>query len=123
MKNSFLILITVFLFSPACNNKPDNKSLTGKWRPVEVNIPETSYEEKKDIIDHVIVEFTSDGRLINSGKGDTLRGTFTYIEKDSTLTANMPESPDMKVQQCKIEWRGDTMLMKNEEGEIKFKRQ
>ncbi|MBI5857506.1 MAG: hypothetical protein HZB42_07630 [Sphingobacteriales bacterium] len=123
MKNSFLILITAILFSSACQNKSDKKSLIGKWKPVEVNIPEASYEEKKGIIDDVVVEFTGDGRLINSGKGDTLRGTYNFIEKDSTLTANMPASPDMQVQQFKIEWRDDTMLMKNGEGEIKFKRQ
>ncbi|MBM3415259.1 MAG: hypothetical protein FJY20_02185 [Bacteroidetes bacterium] len=97
MKSIFFSLLA-FIIMIACKNKNDKpaatgdstvitqkedekppaaKSVTGKWKPVEVNIKDMSEEEKKEMIANILIEFTDDGKFIGFNKENKQEGPYT----------------------------------------------
>ena len=76
-------LITLFslIVLLACNKT--EKTIVGKWRPVDLGIMGSNETERKGIIDSARIEFTADGKFVNHFGSETYEGT--YIVKDSTL--------------------------------------
>lgn len=96
MRNQFLPLafLSLFSFIVSCtNNKP---SVAGKWKPVEVDAKyiesyHMSNEDIKDIIEKESIEFTKDGKFISDSPRDTTHGIYNYNEKEKRLITAVPD--------------------------------
>ena len=118
MKKIFFLLTSLVIIT-ACAKK--THSVVGKWKPVEMNIEDMSEDEKQEVIKTSVLEFRSDGNFLNSSRGYKMEGRYVYNVKDSTLKATSKE--DSKVQEFKITWDDDKMVMTNKEGAVKLKKE
>ena len=98
------------------------RSITGTWRPVSMNLRDMEEEEKKEMIDNIRVEFTTDGKFFGYNKDKKQEGTYTYNKKDKLHTFNNAERCD-NPEKFTIGWEGELMLMINEEGTVKLKKE
>jgi hypothetical protein len=89
-----------------------------------MNISDMNEEEKKEIIEHSSLEFTADGKFTATKKDDDpATGTYTYDEKEKTLVVTNKETGSNDSQKFTIAWEDDLLLLTNEEGTVKLKRQ
>jgi hypothetical protein len=97
-------------------------SLIGRWKPVEMNIKGISEEEKKELKSNITLEFSRDGRYIGQNKESTQEGTYSYdpATKKLSVTSNT-KSGDKEI--FTVGWEDDLLLMTNDEGTVKLKRQ
>lgn len=118
-----LIVAGILLSLSACKNKSDKKSIIGKWKPVVVNIQEMDDEENQEIISNAVLEFRNEGQLtIFNGIRDSLLKKYAYNGNDSTLTIHDPAKAATESQHFKVNWSADTLIIKNETGEMKLLR-
>ena len=137
MKIFTVLAALVFL---ACNNKAEktgtggdstvpgeqvkieetvpDRSLTGRWKPVYVDVPSMSEEEKKNLIDHAVIEFTGSGGISTTLKETKREGTYMFSEQDSKLHTKLGE----KEEKFDISWDGDLLKMRNDEGTVTLRR-
>jgi hypothetical protein len=101
---------------------PAVKSVAGKWKPVAINIANMPEEEKKEMIANIRIEFTEDGKFIGVNKDNKQEGTYTWNEKENLLTV-YNSSRDNKPEKFTIGWEDDLLLMTNEEGTVKLKKE
>lgn len=97
----------------------DDQPITGRWKPVEFNIKDMSEEEKKAMIENVVLEFTTEGNFNAYNKDQKQEGTYTY--KDNKL--ELINKSSTKTDRFTIGWESGTMLMINEEGTVKLVKQ
>lgn len=97
-------------------------SIAGKWKPVEMNIGDMNEEQKKEALNNTLIEFSEDGKYTTTTTEKKDNGTYTYNANDKTLVVN-PATEEGRVQRFTIGWDKDDMLMTNEEGSVKLKRQ
>ena len=116
MKKVLFILSVCLITVTACN-KATKHSVVGKWKPVEMNLPEMSDETKKEMLQSTVIEFTSDGKYSHAMKGYKDEGTYIYNATDSTLVATSKDDDE----KFKISWDGDMMVMTNGDGVVKLK--
>ena len=119
MKKLLFILAASLFFLASCKNK-DDKSIVGKWKPVEMNMKNMNENEKKEFLEHAVIEFTSDNKFIATRSDIKSNGTFILNEKTSQLTTRNPEGD---TQTYTLGWEDDKMLLANEDGTVKLKRQ
>ena len=98
----------------ACSQKKTEKSLVGKWKPIELNMPSASEEQKKDLLEKATLEFTKDGKFISRMADQQQTGTFTYNEKTGELNTS---SGTNQFEKFKVEWKDNGVLFTNEEEE------
>jgi hypothetical protein len=137
MKIMTVIAVLVLL---ACNNKAEkagaggdstvpagetkieekvpDRSLAGRWKPVYVDVPSMSEEEKKNLIDHAVIEFTGSGGISTTLKETKREGTYMFSEQDSKLHTKLGE----KEEKFDISWDGDLLKMRNDEGTVTLRR-
>jgi hypothetical protein len=87
-----------------------------------MNLRDLEEEEKKEMIDNIRVEFTPDGKFFGYNKDKKQEGTYTYNKKDKLLTINNAERGD-KPEKFTIGWEEELLLMTNEEGTVKLKKE
>lgn len=134
-----LLIPILFIVLLACNNKAENKtetkdttasqaevrepvynrSLLGKWRPVEVDMPGMADTRKQELIDSAHYEFTSAGQVIITMKDDRRTGTYMYSEQDSKLISQIGN----KEEKFSISWDKELLKMTDENGTVVLKRQ
>lgn len=123
MKKILFILVVTFFTLASCKSKGAKEaSVAGKWKPVEMNLKQMKEEEKKDAMENTTIEFSTDGKFNATTKTGKQNGTYTYNEKDKTLTVSSATG-ESRTQKFIIGWEGNTMVMTNEEGVVKLKRQ
>lgn len=123
MKQTLFILYILLLSFASCKNKNGKEmTVTGKWKPVEMNIREMNEAEIKDAIEYTIIEFSDDGKFTANSKENKQNGTYTYNKEDKTLIV-IRETAEDHTQKFTIGWDEGDMLMTNEEGTVKLKRQ
>lgn len=134
-----LLFISCLVFI-ACNNKSENsatdqdttvnasnevidrpvdRNLVGRWRPVVVDIAKLEESERKDLIDNAIIEFTSDGTMSTTVKETVRTGTYMYSEQEQKLMTKLGDEDE----DFYISWDNDLLKMKNEDGVVTLKRQ
>ncbi len=104
------------------NEVPAETSIAGKWKPVEMNLKGMSEEEKKEMAKDIILEFTATGGYFAVNKGNRQEGTYTYDAKNKTLSIKN-NANSMEVENFTIGWDGDLLLMTNDEGTVKLRRE
>lgn len=134
-----LIPVLALLALLACNNKSETKtetkdtaaaevkadpqvpdrSLVGKWHPVQVDVARMNEDEKKQLIDSATIEFTSDGRIVTQMKSTTRTGTYMFSEQDSKLMTKIED----KDEKFDIAWENGLLKMTNEEGTVTMRRE
>ncbi|MGQ0739630.1 MAG: hypothetical protein ACT4OJ_11260 [Bacteroidota bacterium] len=97
-------------------------SITGIWKPADVNIRDIDEEEKKEMTANIRIEFTGDGKFFGYNKEKKQEGTYTYNEKDGQLTVLNVSRGD-KAEKFTIGWEDGLLLMTNEDGTVKLKKQ
>ena len=128
MRKTLFILLVALFSLVSCKNKTGNNSVVGKWKPTEVNIKDINDEEKKNIIENTTIELTHNGKFIKVIKNDKMTmpynetGTYTYNEKEHTITVTNSDSPD-KSEKYTIKWEDSKMVITGEEGTMKLKRE
>ncbi len=98
------------------------RSITGSWRPVAMNIQDMAEEEKKEMIANIRLEFTGDGKFAGFNKEKKQEGTYTYSAKDQLLTILNTARGD-KPEKFSIGWEDDLLLMTNKDGTVKLKKE
>lgn len=106
------------------NNPPSTEgetqvSIVGKWILSEVSNKDMTEEEKKEIIGHASIEFTTDGKYSANFKEDNETGTYMYYENTKTLTTITKGKSEKKLT---AEISPDKLSVTNEEGSMIFKR-
>jgi hypothetical protein len=134
MNKFLLLLIGITLSVVSCKDKAEKvgteaadvvagKSVVGKWKPVEVDIKEMSEDEKNMMKENVTLEFNKDGTYTFRNKERKQEGNYTFDQATKKLKA-VPTAPDSeRTEEFTINWEGDLMLMVNEEGTVKLKKQ
>ncbi len=124
MKKIFLILLAGIISFTSCKNSDKKETtLAGKWKIVEMNISDMDEEEKNEIMNKALLEFSADGKYIATrSASDIINGSYVYNEKEKTLSVSNNED-DGKAQLFTISWENGLLLMTNEEGTVKLKRQ
>jgi len=102
--------------------EPEEKSITGTWKPVEMNLRDMDEENKKETMANVRIEFTAEGKFFGYNKDKKQEGTYTWDEKENQLTVVNTARGD-KPEKFRIAWEDDLLLMTNEEGTVKLKKQ
>jgi len=118
-KLSFILAVSLFSLA-SCKNK-DDKGLVGKWKPVEMNIAGMTAEDKKEFLSSAVIEFTKDGKFSATRTGTRHTGTYEFNEKDNSLSTR--DAGEESVQKYTVSWEGDQLVMTNEDGNVKLKRQ
>jgi hypothetical protein len=113
MKLFLSIIVACLMLS--CNDTKQ-KTIVGKWKPVDMVIIGLSETEKKGIIDSARLEFTADGKFINHFSLEKVEATYTV--KDSTLETLR----NSQVERYKIRWEGKKVRLSNEEGYLVLER-
>ena len=99
--------------------KPAGKSIIGKWKPVKVDLPELSEENKQNLLNYATLEFAADGRFITTMKADTKTGTYQFNEQDGMLVTKTSAG---KEETFRVSWDNDQVELTNEEGKVTMKR-
>ncbi len=100
----------------------EDLSLVGRWKPVEMNLPGITEEEKKDMKENIILEFTREGNYTGYNKENKQEGTYSYDANTKKLSVeNKANSMDKEV--FTIGWEDGLLMMTNEEGTVKLKKQ
>jgi len=94
-------------------------SITGKWKPVEIDMTDMDLDEKMEILEHATIEFTADGKYIALSNEENETGTYTYDEKTKMLTSI---SSDGTSEVIKAEISNDKLRVTTEDGTMTFKR-
>ncbi len=100
-------------------DKPVDRSLVGRWRPVVVDIAKLEESERKNLIDNAIIEFSSDGTMSTTVKETVRTGTYMYSEQEQKLMTKLGD----KDENFYISWDNDLLKMKTEDGVVTLKRQ
>jgi hypothetical protein len=121
----------------ACNNKSDtettgkdtaattdqpsvpDRSLMGTWKPVRVEIPDVSDEERRMLMDSTLITFGNGGKATVKTGSSTKEGSFLYSEQDSKLSVTHEKGTD----RYDISWESDLLRMSNEKGAVFLQRQ
>lgn len=93
--------------------KKPNRSLVGKWEPIDMESEEMTEEDKRDILENASIEFTRDGRYHSVSSDKRESGDYTYDERDRLLTT-ITESG--RKEELKISWVKDKLVMTLIEG-------
>lgn len=101
---------------------PADAPITGKWKPVEMNLKGMSEEEKKEMGKDILLEFTATGNYSGVNKGNRQEGTYMYEAANKKLTIKS-NANSMEVETFTIGWEGDLLLMTNDEGTVKLRRE
>src|SRR5688572_864216 len=96
-----------------------NRSVVGKWKPVDASMTNMSEEEKKELLNVATIEFTSDGKFISTMKDDVSNGTYMHSEQDNKLSTSTNAG---KQESFNIEWNGDMLKLISPEGSVTMKR-
>jgi len=114
-KISFLIIVASLILSSKNKNAAGNHSIVGTWKPIEMNVKRMSASEKQDMIDHTVIEFSSDNKIHTEQGPTIMNGTYT-LSGDS-LMVSLKESTPHKFM---ITWDADKMIMTDEDGSVKL---
>lgn len=103
-------------------SEKEGSSLVGRWKPVDMNLKGIQEEEKKEMTANIILEFTQDGKYIGRNKDSKQEGTYSWdpVTKKLAVTNNAI-SKDTEL--FTVGWEDDLLLMTNDEGTVKLKRQ
>ena len=103
-------------------SEKEESSLVGRWKPVDMNLKGISEEDKKDMTTNIILEFTREGKYTGYNKESKQEGTYSYdpATKKLSVTSN---SSSVNMEIFTIGWETDLLLMTNDEGTVKLKRQ
>jgi hypothetical protein len=97
-------------------------SLVGKWKPVEMNLKGMSEEEKKSMVENIRLEFTASGQYFGINRENKQEGTYTYDPKTKTLDV-VNGFNTSEVEHFTIGWEDELLLMTNNEGTVKLRRE
>lgn len=120
MKLFFSLLIAACLFG--CSNKKaaNKESVTGVWKPVELNMKEVDEKEKAEILSKATIEFTNDGKYISKFGEEMEQGTYTYNEKDQRLITRSDKEREEKFS---VSWEDEIIVLTKGDGEsLKMKK-
>lgn len=93
--------------------KKPNRSLVGKWEPIDMESEEMTEEDKRDILENASIEFTRDGRYHSVSSDKRESGDYTYDEKDRILTTTTESG---RKEELKVSWVKDKLVMTLIEG-------
>lgn len=123
----FSLLLSFLLLFSACkeSGKPGTNSptLVGKWKPVEMEVPDMSKTEMQNVMDNFLMEFTLDGKYRGEIHTEKQAGTYTFDTKTAKLTIINNNGTDHKEEVFTVKWEKDLLLLVNNEGTVKLKRQ
>lgn len=121
------LLFSILLLVTACKEpgKPGTNSptLVGKWKPVEMEVPNMSKNEMQNVMDNFLMEFTADGKYRGEIHTEKQAGTYTFDTKTGKLTIVNNNGIDKKEEVFTVTWEKDLLKLVNEEGTVKLKRQ
>lgn len=88
-----------------------------------MNLPDATQEENQEVIDSTVLEFRANEKFIifRNQEKDSLTGKYSYNETDSSLSVNI-SGTEIELQHFKAKWSDDTLIVKNETGEMKLLR-
>ncbi len=96
-----------------------NRSVIGKWKPVDASMTNMSEDEKNQLLNDATIEFTSDGKFISTMKENVTNGTYMHSEQDNKLSTSTESG---KQETFTIEWNGDLLKLASPEGSVTMKR-
>jgi hypothetical protein len=105
--------------STVTKEKIINRSVVGKWKPIEAALTNRSEKEKQELLTDMIIEFTSDGKFISTMKEDINTGTYMHSEQDNKLTTIASQGKQVIFS---IEWVGDHLRLSDADGSVTMKR-
>lgn len=118
---AFLLLFTACKESG--NPGTNSHSLAGKWKPVEIEVPNMSKNEIQNVMDNFLMEFTSDGKYLGEIHTEKQNGTYSFDPKTSTLIIINNSGVDHKEETFTVKWEKELLILENKEGTVKLKRQ
>lgn len=123
-----LLLLFVLLLSFSACKQPEkpvtnSHSLAGKWKPVEMDVPDMSKNEIQNVMDNFLMEFTIDGKYRGEIHTEKQAGTYTFDSKTGKLTIVNNNGIDHKEEIFTVKWEKDLLMLVNKEGAVKLKRQ
>lgn len=102
--------------------KESGSTVTGRWKPVEMNLKGMSEEEKAELMKGLALEFTADGKFYAHNNENRQEGTYTFDPLTLKMTVvNTTRGND--TEHFSISWEKGLLLMTNEEGTVKLERQ
>ena len=126
MKKIFTILFVSSLAIFSCKTKDTKENnLVGKWKPTELNLSGISEDERKEMLEHLTLEFTKDGKFTMTKKDSKQEGTYKYDKSSNKLVVTNNDSPENKygrTQEFTIGWEGPKLIMTNSQGTVKLRR-
>lgn len=118
---AFLLLFTACKESG--NPGTNSPTLAGKWKPVEMDVPDMSKNEIQNVMDNFLMEFTSDGKYLGEIHSEKQAGTYTFDTKTRKLLIVNNSGVDHKEESFTVKWEKDLLILENKEGTVKLKRQ
>lgn len=123
----FTLLFAFLLLFSACKEsvKPGTNSpnLAGKWKPVEMEVPNMSKNEIQNVMDNFLMEFTIDGKYHGEIHTEKQNGTYSFDPKTTTLIIVNNNGVDHKEESFTVKWEKELLILVNKEGTVKLKRQ
>lgn len=123
----FIFLLSFLLLFTACkeSGKPGSSSpsIVGKWKPVEMEVPNMSQDEIQNVMDNFLMEFTADGKYRGEIHTEKQAGTYTFESNTGKLTIVNNNGTDHKEEVFTVKWEKDLLLLVNKEGTVKLKHQ
>lgn len=121
------LLLSILLVVTACkeSGKPgaNSPTLVGKWKPVEMEIPNMSKNEIQNVMDNFLMEFTADGKYRGEIHTEKQAGTYTFDPNSGKLTIINNNGVDHKEEVFTVKWEKELLMLVNNEGTVKLKRQ
>jgi len=121
------LLFSVLLLLTACkesgNPGTNSPTLAGKWKPVEMEVPNMSKNEIQNVMDNFLMEFTSDGKYLGEIHSEKQAGTYTFDSKTRKLLIINNSGVDQKEETFTVKWEKELLVLENKEGTVKLKRQ
>jgi len=121
------LLFSVLLLLTACkesgNPGTNSPTLAGKWKPVEMEVPNMSKNEIQNVMDNFLMEFTSDGKYLGKIHSEKQAGTYTFDSKTRKLLIINNSGVDQKEETFTVKWEKELLVLENKEGTVKLKRQ
>lgn len=104
----FIFLLSFLLLFMACkeSGKPGSSShsIVGKWKPVEMEVPNKSKNEMQNVMDNFLMEFTAHGKYRGEIHTEKQAGTYSFESKTGKLTIVNNNGIDHKEEVFTVKW-------------------